>query len=188
MKTRRWIGVLFIIGTVLLVGQFAMSEENERGWDELKRGKESSGVSPVKNELYQKECGACHFAYQPGLLPGRSWEKVMSGLSDHFGENAELSTDDRDALKKYLLDNAADRTDSRYSVRIIRSLDSGAEPDRITQIPYIVQRHHELGPKYVAKNPKVKSLSNCSACHRRAEAGSFQEREVSIPGFGRWDD
>ncbi len=32
-------------------------------------------VAPVKNALYLEECGACHFAYQPGLLPSRSWKK-----------------------------------------------------------------------------------------------------------------
>ncbi len=188
MKNRLWIGILFIIGTFILVGQFAMSEDNRRGFDEIRKGKKSSGVLPVKNELYKTECGACHFAYPPGLLPARSWEKVMTGLSNHFGENAELTPEDHEALRKYLADNAADHSDNRYSVRILRSLNSNAAPERITQVPYIVKEHRELTPKYVANNPKVKSLSHCSACHTRAEAGSFQEGDVVIPGFGRWDD
>ena len=37
-------------------------------------------VAPVNNELYVKECGYCHFAYQAGLLPSSSWNKIMSNL------------------------------------------------------------------------------------------------------------
>ncbi|MCC6543576.1 MAG: hypothetical protein IT392_03630 [Nitrospirae bacterium] len=35
---------------------------------------------------------------------------------------------------------------------------------------------------------EVKSLINCNACHTRAAAGSYDELEIKIPGFGRWDD
>lgn len=27
------------------------------------------GIDTVESELYEKECGSCHFPYQPGLLP-----------------------------------------------------------------------------------------------------------------------
>ncbi|MDH5218993.1 MAG: diheme cytochrome c, partial [Gammaproteobacteria bacterium] len=47
-------------------------------------------VAVVTDSLYKEECSACHMAYQPGLLPARSWEKMMDNLADHFGENAEL--------------------------------------------------------------------------------------------------
>ena len=48
-----------------------------------------TGVKAVSNSLYQEECGSCHFAYQPGLLPSRSWLKLMSNneLSSHFEED-----------------------------------------------------------------------------------------------------
>jgi len=43
-------------------------------------------LTPVNKPIYKEECGACHFAYQPELLPSGSWEKILAGLEDHFGE------------------------------------------------------------------------------------------------------
>ena len=37
-------------------------------------------LTPANNQTYKEECGACHFAYQPELLPSGSWEKVLAGL------------------------------------------------------------------------------------------------------------
>jgi hypothetical protein len=52
-------------------------------------------VAPVKNALYLEECGACHFAYQPGLLPSRSWKKMLSQqeAKNHFEE--DITFDDK---------------------------------------------------------------------------------------------
>jgi hypothetical protein len=33
--------------------------------------------------IYKQECAACHLAYPPGLLPARSWSRIMSGLDKH---------------------------------------------------------------------------------------------------------
>ena len=30
-------------------------------------------VPPIDNPVVQKECGACHMAYAPQMLPTRSW-------------------------------------------------------------------------------------------------------------------
>ncbi len=67
-------------------------EEGERGW--AARLAAPTGVRAVDNPLYAAECGGCHFAYQPGLLPEASWRKMMGSLADHFGENAELEARD----------------------------------------------------------------------------------------------
>ena len=32
-------------------------------------------ISPVNSPTYEEECGACHFPYQPELLPSGSWKK-----------------------------------------------------------------------------------------------------------------
>ena len=33
-------------------------------------------ITPVNNPTYEEECGACHFPYQPELLPSGSWKKI----------------------------------------------------------------------------------------------------------------
>ena len=37
---------------------------------------------------YTQECGSCHLAYPPGLLPALSWQRLMGGLDRHFGTDA----------------------------------------------------------------------------------------------------
>jgi len=182
MKTNAFVGVLI---AVLLsgAGHFAMSDEGE-GSD----GDARPGVARVTDTLYTQECGSCHFAYQPGWLPAASWRTIMAGLADHFGENAELPSDVHARLTAYLVNHAADSTETRFSRKVRRSLAGHEPPVRITEVPYIVRKHHELPARLVTDNDQVKSLGNCNACHRRAEAGVFNEHEVDIPGFGTWDD
>ena len=145
-------------------------------------------VAVVSDSLYKEECSACHMAYQPGLLPARSWEKMMDNLADHFGENAELGEKERKAITDYAMKNAADFSRFKRSVKIMRALSANETPLRITETQYIKRKHRELSNKHVRDNPKVKSLSRCEACHTKADAGSYSEREIRIPGFGRWED
>ncbi|MCF6280622.1 MAG: diheme cytochrome c [Candidatus Polarisedimenticolaceae bacterium] len=149
---------------------------------------DKSGVAAVNNPLYLDECGSCHFAYQPGLLPIASWEKIMSSLDNHFGENAELADEERAQIRNYLLDSAAGRTNRKISVKFIRSLRDGQVPLRISEIPYFIHEHDELSRKMVQDNPEVKSFSRCDACHSDADKGIFDEDAINIPGFGRWED
>lgn len=145
-------------------------------------------VPAVENQLYAEECGSCHFAYQPALLPTASWKKLLSGLENHFGENAELSQQAIAELSNYLDANAADKVSGvRRADKIMRSLGDLA-PLRITDIPYIHRQHHEIPSRLIKNNPDIRSLSNCANCHVHAATGSYAEREIRIPGIGRWED
>jgi len=62
-------------------------EDDRKSFDHHRRKE----MNPVNNPTYKEECDACHFAYQPELLPSGSWEKILSGLDDHFGEVIELN-------------------------------------------------------------------------------------------------
>jgi len=135
------------------------------------------------NQAYVEECGSCHMAYPALLLPQQSWRKIMAGLDDHFGENAELDAQTRGEIEDYLV-----RESARLAYRkMFRNLGDAA-PLRITGLPYFVHKHDEIPARFVAGNERVKSLSQCNACHRDAERGRFDEDDVVIPGFGRWDD
>lgn len=148
----------------------------------------ATGIAPVTNSLYQEECGSCHFAYQPGLLPARSWEKVMNSLASHFGDNAEMSGAAYQQILSYLIENSADHTSDRRSKKIMRSIAPGFTPLRITDTPYIKHKHDEIPGRYITGNKNVSSLSRCDACHQNAQQGSYYESQVRIPGVGRWDD
>ena len=112
----------------------------------------------------------------------------MDNLADHFGENAEIDEKDRKILLDYTMQNAADFSKYKRSVKITRSLAANDTPLRITELSYIKNKHHELSNKHIKNNPKVKSLSRCELCHTRANTGSYSEREINIPGFGSWED
>lgn len=126
-------------------------------------------------------------AYQPGLLPARSWEKVMANLADHFGDNAEIVREDRNAIAAFLTAHAADRA-REARPKIAASLRPGDAPLRITETPYIRSKHRELPARLVTGNPKVRSLAQCNACHTGAERSSYREREIDIPEYGKWED
>ena len=173
--------VVVALGALLTAAGNALAEDESYG-----RG--GTGVAPVRDASYGKECGSCHYAYPPGLLPARSWRKLMGNLANHFGDNAELPQEDVAAITGYLVKNAADRSNYRRSVRIADSLSARETPLRITDVPYIADKHGEIPARLISGNPKVKSLSQCTACHTRAERGSFLEGEIRIPGYGRWED
>jgi diheme cytochrome c len=139
-------------------------------------------VAPASNQLYRNECASCHFAYQPGLLPTRSWQKIMSGLEDHFGDNAELMPEDYTAILNYLTDNSADLSDYKRSRKINNSLAKDETPLRITDTPYFKRKHRELPLSRITNNSEIGSIGNCIACHRQADKGSFNEHEIKIPG------
>ena len=135
-------------------------------------------LKPVNNTIYIDQCGACHFAYQPGLLPSESWKKILEDPEDHFGETLDLDADTREEIYVYLTSNAANTSSSKLSQKIMRCLD-GQTPLRITDIPYIRKEHHEIGQS-VVNRPSVGSLSNCIACHRNADRGIYDDDRVSI--------
>ncbi len=150
--------------------------------------KTKAGIDPVESKLYIKECGSCHFPYQPGLLPATSWETITNNLDDHFGENAELSESDLNTLRNFLLNNAAGRNNYGLPNKIMASQGNRPLPLRITEMRYFVHEHSEIPQRLVQDNPKVKSFSNCDSCHQNAKSGLYDEHDVNISGYGRWDD
>lgn len=188
LKSTLFTSTLLTIALVLLNNQKALSDDDH---DEKRlldfSGFRTTDVVPVNNPLYKEECGSCHMTYSPGLLPSDSWKKVMLGLDNHFGENAELDTKTRQEILSYLIENAADNSDYRRSQKFAGTL-ANKVVDRITLTPYFIRKHDEIPKRIFTDNPKVTSFSQCSQCHQNADKGSFNEDEVTIPGIGRWDD
>jgi len=130
-------------------------------------------VYRTNNATYEKECGSCHFAYQPGWLPERSWRAIMSSLASHFGENAELKVSQREAVLGYLVANSADKASSLRSHEIMEVIKPNETPTSITKVLYVGGIHGGfLDPAFKGK-PQVKTLANCATCHAKAERGWF---------------
>jgi hypothetical protein len=136
---------------------------------------------PVTHKLTRDECGSCHMAYPAGLLPARSWVRMMGTLDKHFGEDASLPPAEVQEITRYLTANAADNPQATLRMRRIASgIARAAAPLRFTETPYFGYVHDEV-PSYVWKRAKIGSKANCIACHTRADSGSFDEREIKIP-------
>ena len=136
-------------------------------------------LTPVNNQTYIDECGACHFVYQPGLLPSGSWDKILAELDDHFGETVDLDEASKKTITEYLRTNSAEHSKNERSVKVMRSLE-GNTPIRITEIPYIQAKHRKISQD-VFQRESIGSLSNCSACHVTANKGVYEDDEVKIP-------
>ncbi|MGD9654871.1 MAG: diheme cytochrome c [Sulfuricurvum sp.] len=128
--------------------------------------------------LYTKECGSCHFAYQPEFLPKRSWDKTMNTLDNHFGTNATLDPADHKTIQGYLTTHAS-KSDRMTGM-------GGEVAIRISETPNFKREHREIPQKMVTQ-AEVKSFANCTACHTKAAGGSYREREVRIPNYGSWE-
>jgi hypothetical protein len=129
-------------------------------------------MPPVRDATVKKECGGCHMAFQPGFLPARSWDRIVDGLADHFGEDASLPVDTREVIRRYLLANAGDVVGQGRARKYMRWVAPGAAPLRITENPDFLRKHRFAAS--VWSDPKVVTKSNCLACHSGAERGIYE--------------
>ncbi len=168
---------------LLLVSGSVLADDNFWLW--LVNPLRQKEVKPVDNKAYQEECGSCHFAYPPGLLPAKSWAKLLDekALNDHFGESASLDKDTLKEIYDYAMENSAEKSWYKRSRKIALATEEGDAPLRITDVRYIKRKHHDIPDKMVKGNKDVKSLSYCNACHTKADKGIFDNDTVSIPNF-----
>lgn len=176
-----------LAAALILNSAYAIAEQSFGGW--LINFNRQKGVKPVTDKSYLEECGGCHFAYQPGLLPARSWEALLNkdALRKHFGANAELDDDTLKEIRDYAVDNAADKSWYKRSRKIAVATGTGPAPLRITGLLYISRKHHDIPEKMIKGNKGVRSLSFCDKCHTQAADGVYDADTVNIPNYPNWD-
>lgn len=134
-------------------------------------------------QAYRQECASCHTAYPPGMLPAASWQRIMGGLSQHYGTDASLDAPTVQRLSAWLQSHAGTG----------RRVAQAPPQDRITRSAWFVREHRGIDPQ-VWKHPSVKSAAQCAACHTRADQGDFDEDHIRFPAgldarYRRgWDD
>ena len=129
-------------------------------------------VPPVTNPVVLQECGACHMAFPPAFLPARSWSRLVYGMSDHFGEDANLPAETIEIIGAYLTANAGDVAPSAAARKYVRWFAPSGTPLRLTENPAFLHKHRF--PRRVWEDPKVVTRSNCLACHADAASGRFE--------------
>ncbi len=137
---------------------------------EHSKGQRDRHAGNVNNAKLKEECGSCHIVYPPNMLGAESWRELMAHLNKHFGTDASLDNATQKELSAMLQNQAGDYSEGR----------SGRPALRITETSWFEDEHGEISQR-TWRNPKVKSASNCGACHTKAAQGRFGEHEVRVP-------
>ncbi len=155
----------FIKAAALLMLMYgAMMTSAQAGQDKNKR------QSVAVNAQWQAECGSCHIAYLPRMLPAESWRAVMSGLDRHFGSDASLEPAVAKEIGTFLEANAGKKPIATASQPLLR----------ITETGWFKREHRKVAAK-VWTSDWVKSPANCSACHTQAAYSDYRERNIKLP-------
>lgn len=157
-------------------------DSKENGWKSYFKERFSSrkNIPVVTNKKFKDECMSCHMAYLPGLLPERSWTKLMNNLDKHFGEDASLDENTKKEVLEFLVANSSDHVKSRRGSKILATMGKDDAPISISETWYFKRKHHEISES-VYKRKAIGSKGNCLACHQGAESGDFNEHAVKIP-------
>jgi hypothetical protein len=104
------------------------------------------GTKLADNAQWREECGSCHVAFHPNLLPSRSWSALMTGQAVHFGSDLALDASTSAAILTFLSANSADDHPTEASFKITRLLKETETPLRITETAYWVKKHRNITP------------------------------------------
>ena len=121
-------------------------------------------------EKVKSECASCHMVYPPAFLPKESWARIMSGLEKHYGTDASLDPQSIKEISQWLNQNAG----------TYKRVFSAPPDDRITESTWLVKKHRKISDS-TWRNSKVKSKSNCMACHTSADKGNYDDDDVRVP-------
>ncbi len=129
-----------------------------------------SDKGPPPPAVYTQECGSCHLAFPSNMLPKASWQRVMNGLSDHYGSDASSDAVTQNQIDTWL---------QTYGGQGKRAREAPPQ-NRITLSAWFERKHREISAA-TYKRASIKSPANCTACHRDAALGDFEDNRVRIP-------
>ncbi len=137
---------------------------------------------PVTSETVKKECAECHVLFRPQMLPKKSWNVIMGGLSKHFGEDASLDGMILKEVRDYHVAHAADVEDHKNARKFLEGVDLNNPPLKVTDTPRFIEKHEEI-PDAAFAHKAVKSKARCDACHLGTRDGDFGDDNVQLPGY-----
>jgi cytochrome b len=187
-QPRRWVAVLMLVLMAAFAGwwfSYALHAPVAKQLGQPVASSQTPKVAFVGRKLadnvqWRDECGSCHLAFHPSLLPARSWTRLMSEQQKHFGADLAFDAPTSAALLAFMTANSSEQKQTEPAFKIDKSLAPDAAPLRITETPYWVKKHREITSAEWTQ-PLVKSKSNCAACHSDAEAGTFEDAAMQMP-------
>lgn len=139
------------------------------------------GPALPDNTLWREECGECHFAFHPTLLPERSWRRIFAEQHEHFGEDLDLDDDTLMELLAFHIKYSSESGLIEPARKILYYTPTNEIPTQVTETHYWKIKHKDIDPKYW-KHEKVRTKANCSACHLDADRGTYEDSDMRLPG------
>ncbi|MEI8171470.1 MAG: hypothetical protein WCG50_17495 [Rhodoferax sp.] len=115
------------------------------------------------NAAWRADCGTCHLAFPPALLPAGDWMEIMAQLETHFGADASLDAKTRQDISDYLKRNGGSS----------RMWGNRETLPRITTTDRFVDKHRSAIRLW--QKGKIKTLTDCVACHKEADPNAAKE-------------
>ena len=145
--------------------------------DQERRTREDAAVkATLKAQAWSRECGSCHLAYSPALLPLASWKRTLDEQEKHFGEDLALGA----AAVRRLLEHAGSvATPSWAAWKLASAVPTGEAPLEISTTPFWRAAHATL-QEGDFKPPRSAGRHDCEACHRDAASGIFHPRMIHM--------
>lgn len=135
-----------------------------------------------ESPIFADKCTKCHKNYPPYMLPQASWEKLLDGIDNHFGEEItenNITKVEQKSIKEYILSHSAENSSHKLSFKTLASLGE-MRPVSITKSPYWREVHEGIDAA-IFKQPNIKKKSNCFACHIGFDKGLFDVKLIVIP-------
>jgi len=154
------------VPAALIMGGTVLANKTPAGWAPLE--------IPA---VYASECGDCHSPYHPSLRSAGAWAALMTGLPDHFGEDASLGQKTASNISTFLQANSATTFDTKVARRVGRSDTASL---RMTDTRFWKKQHDEIDDA-VFRMQGVGSKVNCNSCHKDAMSGRFGDANIHVP-------
>jgi cytochrome b len=142
-----------------------------------------TGPTLAMDATWNDECGSCHLAYHPSLLPRRSWKALLAQQDNHFGEDLELEPDTAEHLLAFASANSAEHHATAVAWKMDAGIPPGNAPLRITETRYWKHRHEDVSARDFDRVKKT----DCAGCHADADKSTFEPGSIHIGwnvGFG----
>lgn len=134
------------------------------------------------NPTFAKECSECHNLYSPTFMTKKMWEIALEDPKKHFKKDLNEDVPNFTSIKKYILMNSAETSDTEISRGIIKSTE-GKVKYRITKTRYWRDLHKQI-PREIYKHPLIKTKSNCIACHKHfGRTNYINDEDISLEYF-----
>lgn len=170
---RRGIALALVGGIALVTGSYLQAS----GWPDEYRQARARAAAAKPDTAWSRECGGCHLAYPPSLLPARSWARMLEEQSSHFGEDLSLA---QPTLRELGAAAAAAPVASWAAWKLAGSAPAQDAPQRITELAAWREAHAEL-PETAFRAPVSLGRHDCEACHVDAASGIFAPRMIQKP-------